>query len=139
MVAAWTCASPFGTAAWPGRLLQRLRRPGIVLFVVLSAILLWSWLPASDETTELPAANQLVHWQGAGHDWLLVVDPQTRELVVYDARDGRPLQRLGAEDGVPPVQSIVLQGPWLFVTGGQHPKVRLLKLPQLQAVSARTR
>ena len=83
-----------GTAVWPGRLLQRLRRPGIVLLVVLSAILLWSWLPASDETTELPAANQLVHWQGAGHDWLLVVDPQTRELVVYDASDGRPLQRL---------------------------------------------
>ena len=128
-----------GTAVWPGRLLQRLRRPGIVLLVVLSAILLWSWLPASDETTELPAANQLVHWQGAGHDWLLVVDPQTRELVVYDARDGRPLQRLGAEDGVPPVQSIVLQGPWLFVMGGQHPKVRLLKLPQLQPVTANTR
>jgi hypothetical protein len=37
------------------------------------------------------------------------------------------------------VQSIVLQGPWLFVMGGQHPKVRLLKLPQLQPVTANTR
>jgi hypothetical protein len=123
-------------AAWPGHLLHRLRRPGIALLAVLSAFLLWSWLPASDDTTELPAANQLVHWRDAGHDWLLVVDPQTRELVVYDANDGRPLQRLGADDGLPPVQSIVLQGSWLFVMGGQHPGVRPLKLPQLRTVAA---
>jgi len=128
-----------GAAAWPGRLLQRLRRPGIVLLVVLSACLAWSWLPASDDTADLPAANQLVHWRDAGHDWLLVVDPQTRELVVYDANDGRPLQRLGADDGLPPARSIMLQGSSLFVTGGQPSKVRRLKLPQLQAVAAGTR
>ena len=126
-------------AAWPGRFLGRLRWPGIVLLVVLSASLVRSWLPASDDTTELPAANQLVHWHDAGHDWLLVVDPQTRELVVYDAKDGRPLQRLGAGDDLPPVRSIVLQGSWLFVMGAQHAGVRQLNLPQLQAVTANTR
>jgi len=126
-------------AAWPGRLLHRLRRPGIALLIVLSSILLWSWLPASDETIELPAANQLVHWQDAGRDWLLVVDPQTRELVVYDAGDGRPLRRLGADDGLPPVQAIVRQGSWLFVMGRQHPRMHLLKLPELQAAAIRGR
>jgi hypothetical protein len=128
-----------GAAAWPGHFLHRLRRPGVALLVVLSAFLLWSWLPAPDETTELPAANQLVRWRDAGHDWLLVVDSQTRELVVYDANDGRPLRRLGADEGVPPVQSIVLQGSSLFVMGAQHPKVHLLKLPKLQPVTIRGR
>jgi hypothetical protein len=56
--------------------------------------------------------------------------------VVYDATDGRPLERLGADDGLPDVQSIAQQGSWLFVTGRQHPKLRLLKLPELQAVAA---
>lgn len=126
-------------AAWPGRLLHRLRQPGIALLFVLSSILLWSWLPESDEGIELPAANQLVHWQDAGRDWFLVVDPQTRELVVYDAGDGRPLRRLGADDGLPPVQAIVQRGSWLFVMGGQHPRARLLKLPELQAVATRGR
>jgi len=126
-----------GAVAWPGRLLHRLRWPGISLLVVLSVIL-WSWLPASDETAELPAANQLVHWQDAGHDWLLVVDPLTRELVVYDAGDGRPLQRLGADDGLPPVRAIGQRGSLLFVIGRQHRGVRL-KLPELQPVVIRGR
>ncbi|CAM5536843.1 putative protein OS=Rhodanobacter lindaniclasticus OX=75310 GN=B1991_06805 PE=4 SV=1 [Rhodanobacter lindaniclasticus] len=121
-----------GEAGWPEPLR---RRPGIALLVVLAALLAWSCLGASGETTELPAANQLAHWRDAGHDWLLVVDPQTRELVVYDASDGRPLRRLGAGDGVPPVQSVVLQGSWLFVMGVRHPRVRLLKLPRLQPVA----
>jgi hypothetical protein len=124
-------------AAWsPGHLLHSLRWPGIALLAaVLSLGLLWSWSPVSGGATETASTGQLVHWQDASHDWLLVVDPATRELVVYDAIDGRPLERLGADDGLPEVQSIVQQGPWLFVLGRQHPKVRLLKLPQLQAVA----
>ncbi|MHB1058901.1 MAG: hypothetical protein ACYC0F_13570 [Rhodanobacter sp.] len=123
-------------APWPlDHPLRSLRWPGIVLLAGLSLVLLWPWLSAPGAATEESPTGQLVHWQDAGHDWLLVVDPATRELVVYDASDGRPLERLGADDGLPDVRSIVQQGPWLFVMGGQHPKVRLLKLPQLQAVA----
>ena len=81
------------------------------------------------------AVNALVHWQDDSHDWLLVADRTAHELVVYDATDGRPLERLGADDGLPDVQSIAQQGSWLFVTGRQHPKVHLLKLPELRAVA----
>lgn len=109
--------------------------PVIVLLALLSACLLWWCWPAADRAAEAPSIQQLVHWQDANHDWLLVVDPVTRELVVYDAADGRPLKRLGADDGLPDVQSIAQQGSWLFVTGRQSPKVRLLKLPELRAVA----
>ncbi|MBT2144599.1 hypothetical protein KK133_09220 [Rhodanobacter sp. LX-100] len=110
------------------------RLPAIALLALLSACLLWWCWPAADRTADEPSIQHLVHWQDADHDWLLVVDPATRELVVYDATDGRPLERLGADDGLPDVQSIAQQGPWLFVTGRQHPKV--LKLPELRAVAA---
>ncbi|WP_426700334.1 hypothetical protein ACPPVV_13120 [Rhodanobacter sp. Col0626] len=116
-----------------------LRWPGIALLGLLSLGLLWSWSPAPDGTTEAAPTSQLVHWQDASHDWLLVVDPATRELVVYDANDGRPLERLGTDDGLPAVQSIAQQGSWVFVTGGQHAKMRVLKLPVLQAVAVNSR
>lgn len=120
--------------AWsPGRLPRGL--PVIVLLAVLSACLLWPWWPAADRAAEPPSTQQLVHWQDAGHDWLLVVDPATRELVVYDAIDGRPLERLGTDDGLPEVQSIARQGSWLLVMGDQQSKLRRLKLPELQAVA----
>lgn len=117
--------------AWPsGRFLS-----AIVLVAGLSTGLLWSRWPVTDRAAGASSIEQLVHWQDAEHDWLLVVDPDTSELVVYDADDGRPLERLGADDGLPDVQSIVQQGSWLFVIGTQHPKVRLLKLPQLREVA----
>ena len=122
-------------AAWsPGRIPRSL--PVIVLLALFSACLLWWCWPAADRAAEQHSVQQLVHWQDADHDWLLVVDPATRELVVYDATDGRPLERLGADDGLPDVQSIAQQGSWLLVTGRQQSKVRLLKLPELQAVAA---
>ncbi len=120
--------------AWsPGRPSRGL--PVIVLLVVLSACLLWSWWPTADRATEQPSTRQLVHWQDAGHDWLLVIDPATRELVVYDAVDGRPLERLGVDDGLPEVQSIARQGSWLLVTGRQESRMRRLKLPELRVVA----
>jgi len=119
--------------AWsPGRLPRSL--PVIMLLAVLSACL-WSWWPAADRATEQRSTQQLVHWQDAGHDWLLVVDPTTGELVVYDAVDGRPLERLGADDGLPQVRSIARQGSWLLVTGRQQSKVHRLKLPELRVVA----
>lgn len=121
-------------AAWsPGRIPRRLNT--IVLLAALSAGLLWWCWPAAGRAAAGPPIQPIVHWQDAGHDWLLVVDPATRELVVYDATDGRPLERLGADDGLPDVQSIARLGRWLLVTGRQQPKLRLLKLPELQAVA----
>lgn len=112
---------------------------GAALLLALSAGLLWWCWPMVDRAAEAPPVQPLVHWQDAQHDWLLVVDPETGELVVYDAADGRPLQRLGADDGLPEVQSIARQGSWLRVTGRQHSRVRLLKLPELQAVAVSRR
>lgn len=127
-------------AVWSfDRLGRALRLPGLVLLTVLSLALAWSWLPAGESAAGAFPAHQFAHWQDASHDWLLVIDPSTHELVVYDGRDGRPLERFGADDGLPKVQAITLQGPWLFVTGQPHSKVRLLKLPALQAVAANTR
>ncbi len=116
-----------------------LRGLGLVLLAALSSCLLWSWSAAPAGTTETRSIGQLVHWQDAGHDWLLVADPATRELVVYDANNGRPLERLGADDGLPDVQSIAQRGSLLFVTGRQPEQVHLLKLPQLQEVAFNAR
>ena len=123
--------------AWsPGCYLRGMARAALLL-ALAAAVLGWCW-PVADRAAATRSTPSLVHWQDAAHDWLLVVDPATRELVVYDAVDGRPLQRLGADDGLPEVQSIARQGSWLQVTGKQHPPVRL-RLPQLQAVAARGR
>lgn len=127
-------------AAWSRRHIPRnLRWFGVALLGALSLGLLWSWLSVPAATTAAASPGKLVHWQDASHDWLLVVDPATHELVVYDANDGRPLDRLGTDDGLPAVQSIAQQGSWLFVTGRQHSHTRLLKLPGLQAVAANNR
>ncbi|KQZ68376.1 hypothetical protein ASD55_15175 [Rhodanobacter sp. Root561] len=123
-------------ATWsPGLVLRKLRGPGLILLAALSLGLSWSWLPASAGADETDPVGQLVHWRDAAHDWLLVVDPETRELVVYDANNGRPLERLGADDGLPEVDSIAQSGSLLLVTDRQHAEVRLLKLPQLQQVA----
>ena len=92
-------------------------------------------LSATDHRADPGRDNQLVHWRDAKHDWLLVIEPSSRELVVYDAVDGRPLKRLGATDGGPFARAIVGQGRWLFVMGGQGPQVRLMKLPELREVA----
>lgn len=119
-------------AGWSSR---GLRLFGIALCAVSASCLLWSWQPAARKVTSGTSANQLVHWRDADHDWLLVVDPATRELVVYDAVDGRPLDRLGADDGLPDVQSIAPQGRGLLVAGAQPRTARRLELPELRAVA----
>lgn len=127
----------WSVVAWsPGRFSRGM--VGAALLLALASALLWWCWPVAGRAAGTPSTPSLVHWQDAAHDWLLVVDPATRELVVYDAANGRPLQRLGADDGLPEVQSIARQGPWLWVTGKQHPTVRL-KLPQLQAMAASDR
>lgn len=123
-------------ATWsPSHVLRRLRGPGLILLAVLSLGLSWSWLSAPAGADQADPVGQLVHFRDAAHDWLLVVDPETRELVVYDASNGRPLERLGADDGLPEVDSIAQSGSLLLVADRQHAEVRLLKLPQLQQVA----
>lgn len=81
----------------------------------------------------------LVHFRDASHDWLLVVDPATREVVVYDASSGRPVQRLGADSGLAGVNSIARQGSHLRVTSDQRPAIHVLSLPDLQPVALNER
>jgi hypothetical protein len=103
---------------------------------VLALLILSLWQSPTAGTHSADARVQpLVHFQDASHDWLMVVDPATHELVVYDAKDGRPLQRLGADDGLSDVTSISRKGSMLFVTDSRQDTVRVLKLPQFQAVA----
>jgi len=121
-----------GLPEWLG---GRLLRPlGAVLAMGLAFGLLWVALPEADALPDGAANGQLVHWQDVGHDWLLVVEPGSQELVVYDANDGRPLGRFGADDGLPPVQSIRGQGALVAVSGAGR-QARWLKLPELELVS----
>lgn len=90
-------------------------------------------------TTASASVSPLVHWKDAGHDWLLVVDQATHELVVYDAKDGRPLQRVGTVSGAGPIDSIIGEGNWLIATSQQHPLVQVLSLPGLQPATLAVR
>ena len=108
---------------------------GFALLAAGMLQLLWPPVTGSDNTTSVTPIAPLVHWSDADHDWLLVVDQASGELVVYDANDGRPLERLGADDGLPDVHSIAQLGSLLLVTDRQRSTLRLLKLPQLQQVA----
>jgi hypothetical protein len=104
-------------------------------FAVLFAWMLhlcWPSIVTGEDTSTL-SVQPVVHWKDAGHDWLLVVDPASHELVVYDAHDGRPLRRLQAVD------SITGAGNWVIATSGQHPRLRILSLPDLQPMALVTR
>ena len=105
---------------------------GFAWLALLLTCLPWL-MPAISHGSAGGSINQLVHWQDDAHDWLLVVDPRTREVVVYDAVDGRPLGRLGVDEGLPQVRSIALHGQRLVVTGSRAATVRLLDLPALRA------
>jgi hypothetical protein len=81
----------------------------------------------------------LVRFQDASHNWLMVVDPATHELVVYDANNGRPLHRLGADDGLAEVTAISRKDSLLYVTGNPDEAMQVLRLPQLQTVALNQR
>lgn len=115
---------------WSWRLVQWL---ALAVLAAWTLHLCWPSTATGDAASITASRPSLVHWKDASHDWLLVVDQATHELVVYDANDGRPLRRMGAID------SIVGEGDWLIATSPQHPRVRVLSLPDLQpaAVAAR--
>lgn len=106
---------------------------GIVALVLLGWQVMSS--PAAMRTASAVEIMPLVHFRDASHNWLLVVDPDTDEVVVYDAANGRPLQRLGADDGLAGVTSIAREGSRLLVTSHQQPAVRVLNLPDFEPVA----
>ena len=85
-------------------------------------------------TGSVPA---VVQWKDASHDWLLVVDQATHELVIYDAISGRPLRRLGGSAA--PIDSIAGEGDWLIATSQQGPHLQVLSLPELRPVTLAAR
>lgn len=105
---------------------------GFALLAAGTLQLLWPPTTGSDNAT--PVAP-LVHWSDADHDWLLVVDQASGELMVYDANDGRPLHRLGAANGVAPIDTITREGDWLVTTSERRPGLQILSLPGLQPVT----
>ena len=119
-----------------------LGQPGLwwIGLAVLMLLLLGIWMAPVQDTRPGDAQMQpLVRFQDASHDWLMVVDPATHELVVYDADNGRPLRRLGADDGLADVSAISGKGSLLFVKSSRKDPIRVLKLPQLQTVALNTR
>ena len=106
---------------------------GIVVLALLGSSLRFS--PATDHSDAIAEVQPLVHFQDASHDWLIVVDQATHELVVYDANDGRPLHRLGVDNGLSTVRSISRQGSSLFVTSDRHAPVLVLKLPESRPIA----
>jgi hypothetical protein len=91
----------------------------------------------ADGGTAVTAAP-LVHWKDAKHDWLLVVDPSTHELVVYDANDGRPLRRLGAAQGAEAMDSITGAGNRIIATNRFGSRPQIFSLPDLQPMALAT-
>jgi hypothetical protein len=83
--------------------------------------------------------NGVVHWQDASHDWLIVADRGSDQLVVYDARDGRPLRRIGAREGLTDIETLATTGERLLVAGDSTPEVRVVSLPSLQLIAATDR
>jgi hypothetical protein len=82
----------------------------------------------------LPGSGMLMRWHDAGRDWLLVADDEANQLAVYDATDGRLLQRLGP--GVVGNVAILAQRDGrLFVVDDDGTRNEL-KLPQLKTVAS---
>ena len=107
-------------------------------FALLAAGTLQLVLPpvaGSDDVSPAISAAPLVRWSDADHDWLLVVDQASGELVVYDANDGRPLRRLGAANGVAPIETMTREGDWLVTTSDRRRGLQILSLPDLQPVT----
>ncbi|OOG61266.1 hypothetical protein B0E46_14805 [Rhodanobacter sp. B04] len=82
----------------------------------------------------LPGSGSLMRWHDASHDWLLVADDRANQLIVYDATDGRPLQRLGPS-AVGDVAELAQHDGRLFVIDDDGTRNEL-KLPQLKTVAS---
>lgn len=107
----------------------------------LAALLLWAALVAIVSggfglAHPPPGSGQLMRWQDAGHDWLLVADADTDQLTVYDAADGRPLQRLGP-DAAGGIAAMARRDGHVYLVD-DHGTRRELRLPELGMAASRS-
>lgn len=116
----------------PARYLRRHRGAMGVLLLVGACLAMLIGGDRDRAANPRPIVNSLVHWQDGRHDWLLVADRGTHELVVYDATTGAPLQRLGRDDGLGSVDAIAALGDRLLVQDARG-QPTLLGLPSLRA------
>ncbi len=117
------------------------RRHGWLPLLVLLAIILCPFGPDGSlraDTGMAPAFNALAHWREDGRDWLVVADGKADEVTVYDAADGRPLQRLRVKGGLQDRDALVQRGGHLFVVR-QNGTLEELRLPQLEIAAAGSR
>jgi len=82
----------------------------------------------------MPGSGTLMRWHDAGRDWLLVADDDANQLTVYDATNGRPLQRLGPSV-VGNVAALTQRDGHLFVVDDDGTRNEL-KLPQLKTIAS---
>lgn len=82
----------------------------------------------------LPRSGTLMHWRDASSDLLVVADDEANQLTVYDATDGRLLQRLGPS-AVGNVATLAQHDGRLFVVDDDGTRNEL-KLPQLKTVAS---
>lgn len=82
----------------------------------------------------MPGSGMLMRWHDASHDWLLVADDEANQLMVYDATNGRPLQRLGPS-AVGDVAVLAQRDGRLFVIDDDGTQNEL-KLPELNMVAS---
>jgi len=82
-----------------------------------------------------PVFNSLARWRHGGHDWLVVADGKANELVVYNAADGRPLQRVRIKQKFQDFNTLVQRDGHLFVVADDGKLDELKLSPPLMAAA----
>ena len=84
---------------------------------------------------DAPVPNALAHWRQAGRDWLVVADGKADEVAIYDAANGRLLQRLRISRGVKDAGGLVQRDGELYVADDDGTLEKLKPSPQLIAAA----
>ena len=118
------------------------RMPRWPLVLAMLAVLVWLVSqrfglpqPQLSAGSPMPASSGFAHWRDARHDWLLVADDRADQLRVYDAGDGRLLQRL--DRGAGGIATLAQRDGQLFVVEDNGKLNRLELRNQRLATSIR--